>query len=62
MTTSIVSCEALVLRNLRFGETSRVVTFCTAELGKVAAMAKGARDPRGPFGASQNHHGGDEAP
>lgn len=50
--TAIVACEALVLRNLRHGETSRIATLFTRELGKVGVIAKGARLPASPFGAS----------
>lgn len=52
MHSKIHSCEAIVLRNLRFGETSRIVTLLSRELGKFGAMAKGGRDPKSGFGAS----------
>ncbi|MFN8548847.1 MAG: DNA repair protein RecO [Candidatus Eisenbacteria bacterium] len=52
MNSQIVECRGLVLRSLRYGETSRIVTLFTRELGKVGAMAKGARETRSPFGAS----------
>ncbi len=52
MSTALVSCEGLVLRNLRHGETSRIATLFTPELGKIGVIAKGARDPKSPFGAS----------
>ncbi len=52
MTTSLVAVEGLVLRNLRHGETSRIATLFTRELGKVGVIAKGARVPASPFGAS----------
>ena len=52
MNSAIVECQGLVLRSLRYGETSRIVTLFTRELGKVGAMAKGARETRSPFGAS----------
>jgi DNA repair protein RecO len=52
MTAAIREVDALVLRNLRFGDTSRIATLFTAELGKIGVIAKGARDPRSPFGAS----------
>lgn len=52
MISRIVHCEGIVLRNLRYGETSRVATLLTAELGKTAVIAKGARDPKSQFGAS----------
>ena len=47
-----VRVEALVLRNLRLGETSRIVTVLSRELGKWSGVAKGGRDPKGRFGAS----------
>lgn len=52
MNSQLIETEALVLRNLRFGETSRIVTLFTLELGKLGAIAKGARDPKSAFGAS----------
>jgi DNA repair protein RecO (recombination protein O) len=50
--SALVSCEGIVLRNLRYGETSRIATLLTPELGKIGVIAKGARDPKSPFGAS----------
>lgn len=52
MNSSLLQCEGIVLRNLRFGETSRILTLFTREAGKLGVMAKGARDPKNPFGAS----------
>ncbi|MEX0978117.1 MAG: DNA repair protein RecO [Pirellulales bacterium] len=40
---------ALVLKAIEFSETSSVVTLFTREFGKVRALAKGARRPKGPF-------------
>lgn len=40
---------ALVLRVLDFSETSSIVTMFTREFGKIGALAKGARRPKGPF-------------
>jgi DNA repair protein RecO (recombination protein O) len=40
---------AIVLRVIEFSETSSVVTLFTREFGKVRALAKGARRPKGPF-------------
>lgn len=40
---------ALVVRLVDFSETSVVATLFTREFGKVHALAKGARRPRGPF-------------
>lgn len=44
--------DALVLRVVEFSETSAVVTLFTREFGKVRALAKGARRPKGPFESS----------
>lgn len=46
---SLESSEALVLRVIDFSETSCVVTLFTRDHGKVVALAKGARRPKGPF-------------
>ena len=40
---------AIVLRLVDFSETSCVVTLFTEDFGKVGALAKGARRPKGPF-------------
>lgn len=49
---ALVKVDALILRNLRMGETSRVVTFLSRQLGKSSAVAKGVRAPKSRFGAS----------
>ena len=41
--------EALVVRQVDFSETSRVVTLFTRDFGKISALAKGARRLKGPF-------------
>jgi len=48
----IVKTEAIVLKSMRFRETSRIVTFYTRRYGKLAAIAKGARNLKSKFGAS----------
>src|SRR5437773_241187 len=40
---------ALVIRVVDFSETSTVLTIFTREFGKVRAIAKGSRRPKGPF-------------
>jgi DNA repair protein RecO (recombination protein O) len=40
---------AIVLRTVEFSETSLIVTLLTRDFGRVSAMAKGARRPKGPF-------------
>lgn len=44
-----VRCDALVLRAVDVFETSRVLTLFTRDLGKVSALAKGARRLKSPF-------------
>jgi DNA repair protein RecO (recombination protein O) len=48
----VIKVEALILRNLRMGDTSRILTVFSRELGKWSAVAKGVRDPKSRFGAS----------
>lgn len=43
------SSEGIVLRLIEFSESSLIVTFFTRNLGKVVAIAKGARRPKSPF-------------
>jgi DNA repair protein RecO (recombination protein O) len=43
---------ALVLRVIDFSESSCVVTLFTREFGKIGALAKGGRRPKGPFEAA----------
>jgi recombinational DNA repair protein (RecF pathway) len=52
VSTRILESEAIVLRNLRYGDTSRVATLFTRSLGKIGGIGKGARDPKSPFGSS----------
>lgn len=48
----IIRTEAIVLRSLEYGETSRIVTLFTREKGRLAVLAKGARLPKSRFGSS----------
>ena len=41
--------NAIVLRLVDFSESSCVVTLFTEHFGKIGALAKGARRPKGPF-------------
>jgi DNA repair protein RecO (recombination protein O) len=41
--------QAIVLRVVEFSETSCVLTLFTEHFGKIGALAKGARRPKGPF-------------
>ncbi|MGH7584507.1 MAG: DNA repair protein RecO [Gemmatimonadales bacterium] len=47
-----VLTPAIVLRTLRYGETSRVVRLATADQGVLSAIAKGALRPRSRFGGT----------
>lgn len=49
---AIVRTEAIVLRSLNYGETSQIVTLFTREKGKLAVIAKGARQTQSRFGSS----------
>ncbi|TWU26740.1 DNA repair protein RecO [Novipirellula galeiformis] len=44
--------HAIVLRTTEFSETSLVVTLFTRDFGRLTAIAKGARRPKGPFEGS----------
>ncbi|MCA9726449.1 MAG: DNA repair protein RecO [Candidatus Eisenbacteria bacterium] len=52
MSSRIVTTSGFVLRSLRYGDTSRVATLFTRDLGKISIIAKGARVPGSLFGAS----------
>jgi len=41
--------DAIVLRVMDYGESDRIVTFCTADFGKIRGIAKGARRSRKRF-------------
>lgn len=41
--------EAIMLRAIDYGESDRIVTFCTADFGKIRGIAKGARRSRKRF-------------
>jgi len=41
--------DAIIIRMVEFSETSLIVTLFTRQLGRVSAIAKGARRPKGPF-------------
>lgn len=43
---------AIIVRTIEFSETSLIVTLFSRELGKLSAIAKGARRPKGPFEGS----------
>src|SRR5206468_3075277 len=41
--------RAIVLKVIEFSETSCILTLFTEDFGKIGALAKGARRPKGPF-------------
>ncbi|MBI5214759.1 MAG: DNA repair protein RecO [Ignavibacteriae bacterium] len=48
----VVKTEAIVLRTIKFKESSKIVTFYTKELGRVGAIVKGARRANSKIGAA----------
>jgi DNA repair protein RecO (recombination protein O) len=48
----IIRSDAVVLRSIPYGETSRIVSLFTRERGRLSVMAKGARVPGSRFGAA----------
>jgi len=48
----IVSTNAIVLRTMKYGETSKIVTVYSRKYGKMKLIAKGARSAKNKFGAS----------
>ncbi len=48
----IEKTDAVVLKSMKFGDTSKIVTFYTRRYGKLNGIAKGARQPKSKFGAS----------
>jgi DNA repair protein RecO (recombination protein O) len=49
LTRTELRTEAIVLRAIDYGESDRIVTFCTRDFGKVRGIAKGARRSRKRF-------------
>lgn len=48
----IVTSDAVVLKTMKYRESSRIVTLYTREYGRVAVLAKGARDRKTRFGSA----------
>ncbi len=42
-------CEGIVIRSTDYGETNKIITLYTRELGKVGVMARGAKKPNSRF-------------
>ncbi len=49
---SLEKADAIVIRQVDFSESSRVVTVFSREFGKLSALAKGAKRLKGPFDAA----------
>jgi DNA repair protein RecO (recombination protein O) len=48
----ITTTEAVVLRSMKFRDTSKIVSLYTRRFGRVSVVAKGARDRKSRFGAA----------
>jgi DNA repair protein RecO (recombination protein O) len=48
----IVKTEAVVLKSIKFRETSKIITLFTRELGMISAIVKGARGTKSTYGMS----------
>lgn len=48
----IEKSEAVVLKSMKYRDTSKIVTFYTRRYGKLACLAKGAREFKSKFGSS----------
>lgn len=46
----IIKSRALVIRTVDYSESSRIATLLTDQAGKLAVMAKGARNPKSAYG------------
>lgn len=49
--SEIVKTQAIVLRKIDFGNTSKIAQFYTEDFGKISAIIKGARSPKSKIGA-----------
>ncbi|MBP1647379.1 MAG: repair protein RecO [Bacteroidetes bacterium] len=50
----IVETEAVVLKTMKYRETSRIVTLYSREFGRLVVIAKGARERNNRFGSALN--------
>jgi DNA repair protein RecO (recombination protein O) len=48
----LIETEAIVLNSLKLGEADKLVTFYSHKLGKIKAVAKGARKLKNKYGSS----------
>lgn len=50
--TAIAKTDAIVLKSMKYRDTSRIVTLYTKEFGKIRGIAKGARGSKNKFGSA----------
>jgi DNA repair protein RecO (recombination protein O) len=48
----LIKTEAIVLKSMKYRDTSKIVTFYSQEYGKLKGIAKGARTAKNKFGSS----------
>ena len=48
----LTKTEAIVLKSMKYGDTSKIVSFYTRQFGKLKGIAKGARKPNNKFGSA----------
>jgi DNA repair protein RecO (recombination protein O) len=48
----LVKTEAIILKTMKYRDTSKIVTFYTKEYGKLKGIAKGARTAKNKFGSA----------
>ncbi|MFA6233198.1 MAG: DNA repair protein RecO [Bacteroidota bacterium] len=48
----IVKTDAIILRSMKYGETSKILTLYTREFGRMSVIVKGARGEKTKFGAA----------
>jgi DNA repair protein RecO (recombination protein O) len=48
----LIKTEAIVLKTMKYGETSKIITFYSKEYGKLKGIAKGARTGKNKFGSA----------
>jgi DNA repair protein RecO (recombination protein O) len=50
--STIVTTDAIVLKSMKYRETSKIVAFYTHKFGKISAIVKGARRSKSKYGSS----------
>ena len=48
----LTKTEAIVLKSMKYRDTSKIITFYTKEFGKLKGIAKGARSAKNKFGSA----------